>query len=82
MTEPIPTPTQTRHPWRATLRTVVAILLGLATLLPYVVADANIPTEGAVGQALAVSALVTRIMAIPAVNAWLTQFGLGASPKP
>ena len=30
------TPTQVAHPWRASLRTAVAVLLGLALVLPIV----------------------------------------------
>lgn len=81
MTQPIPT--QTRHPWRATVRTVVAGALGLCSLLPYVVAEAHVPTEGAVGQALLVTGAITRVMAIPAVNDWITQYlpWLAATPR-
>lgn len=74
------TPTQVRHPWRATVRTALAALIGLATLLPYVLTDTNVGTGPAVTQALAVAATITRIMAVPQVNEWLTIFGLGPTP--
>ena len=31
--------------------------------------------------ALSVSAAITRVMAVPFVNEWLTKIGLGAEPK-
>ena len=34
-----------------------------------------------VGLLVAASSAITRIMAIPAVNAWLTTVGLGAAPR-
>lgn len=71
---PAPAPTQTRHPWRATARTVVAGAIALATLLPYIVAGAHIDTGPGVGQVLAVAAAVTRILAIPGVDDWLRTY--------
>ena len=64
-------PTQTRHPWRATIRTAFAAAVALASLLPYVVAEAHVDAVPGVSQVLAVAAAVTRIMAIPGVNDWL-----------
>ncbi len=73
MTQPAP-PTQTQYPWRATLRTVVAGLIGLASLLPVIVAAGHLETAPGITQALAVSAAVTRILAIPGVDAWLRRY--------
>lgn len=83
MVEPTSAPTQTQHPGRATFRTVVAGLLGLLTLLPYILAGAHLDGTVLGGQALAVSAAVTRILAIPAVNDWLTDHApwLAATPR-
>lgn len=83
MTEPIPAPTQTQHPGRATLRTAVAGLLALVTLLPYILGAVHVDTTVWGAQALAVSAGVTRVLAIPAVNAWLTDYlpFLAAAPR-
>ena len=83
MTTPTPSPTQTQHPWRATVRTVFAVVVALATLLPYVLADVNVPAEGWVAQVLAVAAGVTRVLALPAVNALLTEYvpWLAATPR-
>lgn len=72
MTEP--TPTQTRHPWRATLRTTVAALVGLAAILPAIEGTVHLsqlwPWFAGV---LAVAATMTRILAIPAVEAWIRE---------
>lgn len=73
-------PTQTRHPWRATVRTIVAGGIALATLAPTIALTAHVDTVPAVVQVLAVAGAVTRIMAIPAVNDALTKLGLGATP--
>lgn len=83
MSDPTPAPTQTQHPGRATLRTVVAGLLGLVTLLPYILAGAHLDGTVLGGQALAVSAAVTRVLAIPGVNTWLTENvpWLAAAPR-
>ena len=84
--------TQETHPWRATLRTVVAYLvvalpayaIGVPILLDEV--GEYLP-DGAVawltGTALFVGGLVaavTRIMAIPSVNEALRNVGLSAAP--
>lgn len=54
------------------------ILTALADVLPGpVVAWAT----GAIAAAAAVSAALARLMAIPAVDAWLKKIGLGSSPK-
>lgn len=86
-------PTQTVHPWKATLRTAVAVIIGVGVVAPTALGifqdqlGGYIPPEvmawivWAVGLAVAVSLTVTRIMAIPQVNAWLTSIGLGATPK-
>lgn len=76
---------QTRYPWRATLRTAVAFVGGGAAAAPVLfTAVTNQSPETATGAgltALAVSAAITRLMANPFVNEWLTKAGLGAEPK-
>lgn len=92
--EPVP-PTQVVHPWRATFRTVLATVVGgliaLSALWPVLepvfrdtvdqfppyLARVVLPVLGSVG---VLAGLVTRLMAIPAVNAWLTKWRAGASP--
>lgn len=74
-----PAPTQTRHPWRAVIRTIVAAL----PLVPIVIAELGVGSVPWVAAALIVIGSVTRILAIPAVNAWLTEYvpWLAATPR-
>lgn len=76
------TPTQTRHPWRATLRTVVAAGVGLATLAPTIAAAAHVETVPAVAQVLVVTGAITRVLAAPGVDRWVRKYApwLAASP--
>ncbi|MEV6798553.1 hypothetical protein AB0M91_09415 [Micromonospora rifamycinica] len=75
MQQPIdPAPTQTRHPWRATIRTVVAGTVGALSLLPEVALTAGVDTVPAVAQAVVVAGAVTRVLALPAVDAWMRQY--------
>lgn len=88
------TPTQVTHPWKAALRTGIQTFLGVAAVaviaLPYVsefVAE-QWPSSPVVGWIAvaggfigSLSALASRIMAIPAVNEFLTRLGIGAQPK-
>ena len=90
------TPTQVQHPWRATLRTGVAVLLGILVTIPLVWAIIGdelaavgwtIPEPVSVVVATVITAVVvaasvvTRIMAIPQVSDWLTRLGLGPAPQ-
>ncbi|WP_067565782.1 hypothetical protein [Nocardia acidivorans] len=65
---------QTAYPWRATARTVLQVVLALATLIPIVVITGGIPAGGAVAVILAACAGITRVMALPAVNELLARF--------
>lgn len=75
---------QTRYPWKATLRTAIALVLPLLIGAPaiYQAATGQEPAAaaGIAGLILAVAAGITRVMALPAVNAFLSQIGLGAEP--
>lgn len=94
MTEqPSPTvaPTQVKHPWQATLRTlaayIVATLVAGAVALPLIAdaLNAYLPPKvvGVItlsaGVCATLTALTTRLMALPQVNDLLTRVGLGAS---
>ncbi|MFJ8490888.1 hypothetical protein ACIRBZ_21415 [Streptomyces sp. NPDC094038] len=73
------------EPTRRTLRTVVQTAVGLCVLLPAVVGAAGIPdTLPWAAGALAVAAAVTRVMAVPAVQAllpsWLRTGGADDRP--
>lgn len=83
MTTPTQAPTQTRHPWRATARTVLAAAVSLLTLLPVIATTAQVDTVPAVAQVLVVTGAVTRVLAIPTVDGWLRRYApwLAASPR-
>lgn len=89
-------PTQVAHPWRATVRTVIAYLLAAGIVVPAawaIVGDELakagliLPPEvvAAVASVLAVLAVITgaltRIMALPRVADWMTRLNIGPKPK-
>lgn len=87
-------PTQVAHPWKAAVRTGIQAFIsaaGIAVIaLPYVQEFVEqfwpgSPAVAFIGAAAlfigALAGVVTRIMAIPAVNDALTIIGLGAAPK-
>lgn len=78
--------TQEQHPWKAVLRTVLQLVIGLAFAAPLIVAALTGDSAEAAGGALAVfltvSAAITRLMAVPYINGLLRRFGLGSEPKP
>lgn len=62
-------PTQVTHPWRATIRTLVAVLLSLAASWGVVVETLGLdPSWQWVAVGSAVAAGITRVMAFPAVE--------------
>ncbi len=77
--------TQTEHPWKAVARTVLQLVIGLAVSAPLIVAAITGGEAEQVGGAfavfLAVSAAITRLMAVPLINGWLSYVGLGAQPR-
>lgn len=84
MTTPTPVPTQVKRPWRATARTLFAALVALAAMLPLLVEASGLDeTLAPVAGALAIAGAITRIMALPGVEAFLQQFlpFLAATPK-
>lgn len=70
--------TQGVHPWRATVRTVFALVVALAAMAPLIYeAIAQADAEGATGAAagaLAIAGAITRVLALPAVEAFLARF--------
>lgn len=67
--------TQVRRPWRAVVRTAFQLVVALAALLPFVVEAAEIPsTVPAVAAVLVVAGAITRVMALPQVDAFLERF--------
>lgn len=86
-------PTQVRYPWKTTVRTALQAFLSAATILALIAPQLQefvdqfwpgSPVVAWIGTAAvfvaALAALITRIMAIPAVDAVLTKIGLGAKP--
>jgi FtsH-binding integral membrane protein len=82
----VPVPSQTAYPWKATLRTAIAFIVGAAVAAPGIyTAVTNQSPDGATGwglTALVISSAITRLMANPFVNLWLSKVGLGATPTP
>lgn len=80
MTDPTPVPTQVRRPWRATLRTAFQALVAFAGLAPFIAAAVEEATgydlDGVpfVVTALLACAAFTRVMTLPAVEAFLQRF--------
>jgi hypothetical protein len=80
--EPKQEASQTIHPWRATARTVIQGVAGIAAAAPILAAGTGMGNAGgAIAVGLAVSAAITRIMALPEVNALLKLVGLDADPS-
>lgn len=81
------TPTQVRRPWRTVARSIFQALVAIATLVPFVVSgiyEGEGDYPAAIAQVLVVSGAITRVMALPQVEAFLRQFlpFLSAAPKP
>lgn len=72
--ELVQTPTQARHPWRATARTTAAALIALLPALPEIANSLEISTVPMVASILAITALVTRVLAIPEVDKWVDRY--------
>lgn len=74
--------TQSRHPWRATVRTIFAAAVALLTLLPVIAATAGVDTVPAIAQVLLVAGAVTRVLALPGVERFMELYipWLAASP--
>lgn len=87
MTTTPTTTTQQKHPWRAAARTGLAVLVGAASTTPFVVQilDEQLSgweAAGIGGQTIAVAGIITRIMALPAVDRALEHIGLASAPRP
>lgn len=70
-----PASTQSAHPWRATVRTLFAAVIAFASMWGVIVAAAGLDEGiGWVASSLAITAGITRIMALPAVEAFIRTF--------
>lgn len=70
------TTTPQLRPWQRTLRTVFQALIALAVMVPLLVSQAGLDSDRWpwLAGVLAVAAIITRIMATPAVEAFLQRF--------
>ena len=79
-------PTQVRRPWRATVRTIFAAIVGVAPILPmaYQAATQQDPAlaTGWVGTGLAIAGGITRVMAMASVNEFFKKFVPFLAPEP
>ena len=67
--------TQTAYPWRATIRTVFAFLIGLAGAWALIIQAAGIdPGLEWAATSLTIAAGITRVMALPAVDDLIRRF--------
>ncbi len=77
--------TQQAHPWRATVRTVLAVLIPAAAAVPVIVEAITQQDTAAVGGLLgavvAAAGAITRVMALPYIDRLLCKIGLGSAPK-
>ena len=79
-------PSQVAHPWRATVRTGLAVALAVVLVAAVVWAlkaglDIATSVEVVVSAVVVVASAITRIMADPTVNAALDRLNLGPTPK-
>ena len=74
MTEQVK-PSQVEHPWRAIARTIFAAVVGFAAMWPVVVEALGLdPAWVWVSASIAVTGAITRVLALPQVDAWLERF--------
>lgn len=72
---------RTTRPWVATGRSVIITALAIVPALPEIAKAAGIDTVPFVASILAVSAAITRVIAVPAVHAQLDRL-LHRTPTP
>lgn len=66
-------PTVVRHPWRATLRTVLVAAVGLLPVIPDIARATDIEAVPVVAAVLVAVATIQRVLAVPSVEHWLRQ---------
>lgn len=74
------TPTQSQHPWRATVRTIAAAVIAFALLAPAIAAELGVDSVPWVAGFLTAIGAVTRVMAIPGVVAWVRKYAPFLAP--
>jgi hypothetical protein len=81
MAEHVMASTQTAYPWRATVRTAFAFLIGLAAAWGLIIEAAGIdPGLEWASTSLAIAAGITRVMALPAVDDLIRRFAPWLAP--
>lgn len=66
--------TQVRHPWHATVRTILAMIVSLAPLTPALVDAIGLSRTAGIGLTiLTVGGAITRVLAVPGVEDWLRE---------
>jgi hypothetical protein len=68
------TATQVRKPWRATLRTLFAMVVAFAAMWPAIIEAAGLGSEEWITSSILVAGAITRVMALPAVESFLAHF--------
>lgn len=65
---------QNRRPWQTVARSTMTAILALLPILPTIAYSLDIETIPVVAAVLAVSAAITRVLALPEVEAWLRDY--------
>lgn len=77
------TSTQTNYPWRATVRTLFASIVGLSASWLLIIGALGLDTAIPwVATSITVTGAITRVMALPAVIEWLEKFLPWLAPEP
>lgn len=74
--------TQSKHPTRAVIRTVVAATVALLPILPTLVEKLGIVTVPWVAGILVGTGAITRVLAMPQMEEWLHEYGPWLSAQP
>lgn len=72
---------QVRHPWRATLRTLIASIVGLLPVLPHIAHEFGWESIPWIATTLTVASAITRILATPQANDWLEKYASWLLPE-
>lgn len=74
--------TQVTYPWRATIRTAMAAVVAAVPLVGAVLAGLDLDGTVWGGWLVGATAAVTRVMALPGVDAWLRRYVPWLAPQP
>lgn len=67
-------PTQVRHPWRATFRSVLAAALAAIPVVVLVIEELDLETVPIFAGFLALAAAISRVLAMPATENFLNEY--------